>query len=103
MFSSVKDENVVNPPQKPTTRNMRHSGETSPLRSKIPKRIPIRRHPVILTMKVPKGNADKKACCTYLLTRNLETLPRKPPAPTNMIHLNISKRTINIRIYQVDK
>jgi hypothetical protein len=48
-------EKVVNPPQKPTMRNKEKDGETFWKRLVAPHRIPMRRQPATLIVKVPHG------------------------------------------------
>lgn len=60
MFSAANAENVVNPPQKPTVRNKRHSVLIKSPFSAMPYISPISKQPRILTTKVPYGNADGK-------------------------------------------
>jgi len=48
-------ENVVNPPQKPTARNIFQPGVSKELRSEKPYISPIRRHPEYLQKKSRKG------------------------------------------------
>lgn len=62
-FSFAKVENVVNPPQKPTARNIFHPCVKRELRSEKPYINPIRKQPEILTRKVPKGKAEGKLFC----------------------------------------
>jgi hypothetical protein len=82
-FSLAKVENVVNPPQKPTVRNIFHPELNKELLSDKPYISPIRKHPVIFTKKVPKGKAEGKLFCIIRDVRNLDTLPRNPPVPIN--------------------
>jgi len=77
----AKVEKVVNPPQKPTARNIFHHGVSRELLSEKPYIKPISRHPVMFTRKVPKGNVDGKLFCKKREARNLDMLPRKPPDP----------------------
>lgn len=58
MFSLANVENVVNPPQKPTARNIFQPGVSRELRSEKPYISPIIRHPEIFTKKVPKGKVE---------------------------------------------
>jgi hypothetical protein len=81
MFSLAKVEKVVNPPQNPTVRKIRHSSEIIFVLSEIPKINPISKHPNKLTAMVPNGNDDTKLFCTALAVRYLATPPRKLPEP----------------------
>ena len=81
-FSLAKVEKVVNPPQKPTARNIFHPEVITELLSENPYISPIKKHPVIFTKKVPKGNAAGKLFCINREARNLDMLPRNPPVPT---------------------
>jgi len=56
--SNEKAENVVTPPISPVARNSRHSGVRVPL-SVSPKTIPMRKQPIIFTINVPKGKAER--------------------------------------------
>lgn len=81
MFSSVKDENVVKPPQTPTIRNKRIFAGISSLLVAMPARNPIARLPSMFISKVPTG-IDKK--CTDKLRRDnrkRNMLPINPPKP----------------------
>jgi hypothetical protein len=80
-FSFANVENVVNPPQNPTARNIFHSELTRELFSENPYISPIRKQPEMFTRKVPKGNAEGKMFCIKRDARNLEMLPRNPPVP----------------------
>ncbi len=82
-FSLAKVEKVVNPPQKPTVRNIFHPGVKREVLSEKPYINPMSRHPEILTKKVPKGKAEGKLFCMKRDARNLEILPRNPPVPIN--------------------
>lgn len=55
IFSLVKVENVVKPPQKPVTKRRRSALEDNCNRAKYPERTPIKRHPKTLTKTVAKG------------------------------------------------
>lgn len=82
----------MNPPQKPTARNIFHPGVRSALLSEKPYISPISRHPEILTKKVPKGKDDEILFCRKRDARNLQMLPRNPPVPINNNVLIISVR-----------
>jgi hypothetical protein len=58
--SLENDENVVNPPQTPTVKKRRHSDDIIAPFSKIPEKIPIRKHPTMLMINVPQGNTVSK-------------------------------------------
>jgi len=60
MFSLANVEKVVNPPQKPTVKNNLQSELIRLPLSDKPKKIPISKHPIIFTRKVPYGNAEKE-------------------------------------------
>lgn len=82
-------ENVVNPPQKPTVRNI---FRLSPLREPLsnrPKTIPARKHPSTFTTNVPHGKVGVPMPDIPLLSRYREIPPMKLPAPIAMIVLNI--------------
>ena len=74
-------ENVVNPPQKPTVRNIFHPGLSNELLSESPYINPIKKHPAMFTKNVPKGKADGKLSCINRDARNRDTLPKNPPVP----------------------
>jgi hypothetical protein len=48
----------------------------------MPKNMPTRKLPIILTKKVPQGKIAVQFICKYLEIRNLRTAPMKPPKPT---------------------
>lgn len=81
MPSHEKLEKVVYPPHIPVIRNNRHSRLNQAYREAIPYSNPMRKHPEILTRKVPSG----KVMVTYLPTktviRYLQMLPMAPPDP----------------------
>jgi hypothetical protein len=56
MFSRLKEEKVVKPPQKPVARKKRQDFDKGCGFSVRPQRKPIRRHPAIFTSNVPSGN-----------------------------------------------
>ena len=87
-------EKVVNPPQKPTARNIFHPEVRSELLSDSPYISPIRKHPLIFTKKVPHGNTTGK--CSYIKreAKNRDILPRNPPVPTSSNVLIIICRAI---------
>ena len=87
--SFEKVEKVVNPPQIPTVKKSRHSDDIINPFSKMPRKIPIRKLPEMLIIRVPQGNTVSKLICKYLDTRNLRTVPMKPPIPANSIDLTI--------------
>ncbi len=60
--SYEKAEKVVNPPISPVARNSRHSGVRLPLSVK-PKTIPMKKQPIIFTVKVPNGKVEKNFAC----------------------------------------
>jgi hypothetical protein len=53
VFYFVLIEEVANPPQTPTVRKIRHSGDMIFPFSERPKRIPITKLPIMFTVKVP--------------------------------------------------
>src|SRR5215469_1878571 len=57
-----KDENVVNPPQTPTTSSCCKGGLSLPLATcrKRPENTPIRKEPTAFTTSVPNGNVSPK-------------------------------------------
>jgi len=57
-LSEEKVENVVKPPHNPTVKKRRRSGDIRTPFSRMPYIKPSRRHPAILTVRVPKGKED---------------------------------------------
>lgn len=83
MFSSENDENVVNPPQIPTIKNNRRSGEMISLFAAIPAKNPMIKLPAMFTVSVPTG-IDRKCTDKFSFeTKYLNILPIKPPSPIN--------------------
>jgi hypothetical protein len=62
----VNEENVVNPPHKPTIRKSLHSREIRSLFSDIPVSNPIKKLPVILIRSVPTG-IEKKLILRFII------------------------------------
>jgi hypothetical protein len=56
--SSVKAEKVVNPPHKPVIRNSFQVSAVAKDLNVNPQKIPISRHPVMFTAKVPQGKEE---------------------------------------------
>lgn len=82
-------EKVVKPPQKPTTKKgFIQSGKLRCLWN-IPIRIPNRKHPKILMVKVASGKGAFHTTKKSLLIRNLQDVPINPPAPANNINFHI--------------
>lgn len=77
--SFVKAEKVVKEPRKPMIKNSFVRDE--PLTLLMDKKIPINKHPVIFTKKVPKGIPKKEILVRKSETRNLEIAPKPPPSP----------------------
>jgi hypothetical protein len=73
-------EKVVNPPRKPVTKNNCQLRLTLPF-SLNPNTSPIRKHPIILTVKVPNGNGKWILLKTNWETRYRNTPPIKLPVP----------------------
>lgn len=71
----VNVENVVNDPKKPIPKNMRHLGGTYPRYWELYIRMPIKRLPRTLTVRVPVAEAG----CPEMM--NLVIAPRNPPVP----------------------
>jgi hypothetical protein len=63
-FSEANAENVVKPPQNPVAKSNFSSFVSFVVLIVAPKTIPIKRHPSILTKKVPSGKIDGKNCLT---------------------------------------
>lgn len=81
MFSILKAEKVVNPPQIPVARNNRHcSFMKFPLIRLKPMINPIIKLPTIFTSKVAKG---KLLVLNNKYTAYLNTDPINPPRPTS--------------------
>ena len=88
--SFEREENVVNPPQTPIVRNIRHSGDIIFPLSDMPKNMPTRKLPIILTKKVAQGKIVVQFICKYLKIKNLRIVPMKPPKPTIRIDFAIN-------------
>ena len=87
-ISSDRVENVVKPPQNPTT-----AIKYIALLDSTEAKIPIKNDPMILTDNVPSGTNDCGInISTDVDTRNLNMLPKKPPRPTSKTSLNIIKQ-----------
>ena len=69
MLSYENVENVVNPPQKPVVRKMRHSGVSRLPFSESAKRTPIRKQPTMFTVKVPSGKDVVNCRARRMVTR----------------------------------
>ncbi len=96
MYASFeKDENVVNPPHIPTVKKRRHSDDIINPFSKMPRKIPMRKHPAILIIRVPQGNTVSKLSWKYFDTRNRRIVPMKPPKPAKSIDLTIKSKIKN--------
>lgn len=80
-FSLVKDEKVVNPPHKPTIKNILHSTERRVLFVATPVKNPIIKLPNTLTNSVPRGTAKNSMLTFSFETRYREILPINPPRP----------------------
>jgi hypothetical protein len=89
IFSSAKEEKVVNPPQNPDASSRYPVGCSHWLRAKRPNNMPMISEPVILIRKVATGNGCIRYLLTIKLTPNRAMLPAAPPAPTNKKSLNI--------------
>ena len=81
-FSFIKVLNVVKPPQKPVTNNSLAFGERCPPIAH-PERMPIRKHPNTLTMKVPIGKVKASHWLVNFDTRYRSPPPKKLPTHTN--------------------
>jgi hypothetical protein len=83
----LNDENVVNPPQIPTTSNC-CSAVAIPLFetcARRPARMPIIVEPAIFTTRVPNGNVSPKRWATRPDHQNRHILPAAPPKNTSII------------------
>lgn len=83
MVSTLKVENVLKPPQKPTTQKMREAGEINCLWSAKPMKKPTAKQAPTLAANVPQG---KWCWCNVLIhfpRTNRVTLPNPPPKKTN--------------------
>lgn len=81
MFSSVKDENVVKPPQIPTIKNNRKFGDNNSLLEATPAKNPIIMLPNRLTINVPTGIENNCTDKFKRATRKRNMLPINPPIP----------------------
>lgn len=96
MFSFVKDEKVVKPPQIPTINNSLMSAVIHSLLIGTPAKNPMMKLPKILTASVPIGNAIKHSFVFHLEIMYRPILPINPPRPTSMIcFINLSVKTFN--------
>jgi hypothetical protein len=102
MFSFAKVEKVVNPPQNPTVRKIRHSSERIFVLSDMPKINPIIKQPNKFTAMVPNGNDDTKLFCTALAVRYLAIPPRKLPEPMINNVLSICEDRQKVMSYELN-
>ena len=89
-FSKPKAENVVYPPQKPVTKNHFKSECKRFCFWKNDRIKPIKKHPVMLTSNVAKGNTECQYLLTKIVVKNRKTLPNAPPTAIKTIVLNIT-------------
>ena len=75
----MKAEKVVKDPKKPMIKNSFVRVEPLPLL--ITMKIPIKKHPIMLTKKVPTGIPKKEILIRKSEIRNLEIAPKPPPSP----------------------
>lgn len=87
--SRAKVEKVVKPPQNPTTSRAFTLGSMRLLRLKYPIKMPIKRHPIILIVKVASGKGSFHTTVKRRLTRNRQHVPKNPPNPAINKSLNI--------------
>ena len=90
----AKVEKVVNPPQKPTERKRHHGDEVALYFPNSPNTIPSSKQPKEFTTKVPKGKSVPQALFSNIEIKYLNAPPKKLPAPTRNIDLNIITRYI---------
>lgn len=90
--SNENVENVVNPPQKPTTRRAFRRGFPTPFLLRIPNKRPIKRHPITLIVKVAKGKEVFHKFTNSLLIKKRQQVPTNPPAPDKSISFHIKQR-----------
>lgn len=84
-------ENVVNPPSTPVARNNLISLDTNVL-SESAKTIPIKKHPIILTIKVLYGIMEEMIELAISEIKYLNVPPIKLPIPTIKTDLIISSK-----------
>lgn len=89
MFSMLKVENVVKPPQKPVINNHLNVSSVA-FFDKIPIRKPMKKHPKTLIIKVANGKLPDQILETDSETKNRKTLPIAPPIAMRKIVLSIS-------------
>lgn len=90
----AKVEKVVNPPQKPTERKRHHDDEVALYFPNRPNTNPSSKQPKEFTTKVPNGKSVPQALFSSIEIKYLNAPPRKLPAPTRNIDLNIITRYI---------
>lgn len=78
IVSSVKDENVVKPPNSPVKRKNLVFWVKLKASAKLQQK-PIRSEPIKLTDKVPKGKEKSIERCVNVETPNLSAVPIAPP------------------------
>ena len=90
IISSLNDEKVVKPPQKPVIHSAFCALLKRPVLLRYPYRHPIINHPSILAMKVPNGNDERwQMIAPSFSDRNLRHVPANPPMPAIIVILNI--------------
>ena len=95
-FSFAKAENVVNPPQNPVANKSVWFDVSVFSFWAYPNISPIKRHPSILTVNVPKGKTFEYWFMT-LATKYLKALPKPPPKKTNRkLFIIIIKTNLNL-------
>src|SRR5690349_25166592 len=82
--SALKAEKVVKPPQTPTVRKTRVSGEIASCPAKR-STAPMTKEPRIFTVRVPPGNPVAKKRCDQGTIRKRSTPPSAEPAATYQI------------------
>ena len=101
--SFAKVENVVNPPQNPVTSSRLWLGERILVFSSSPKNRPMRKHPMMFTRNVARGN---ESCQNWAVSRLIiyrPAVPMNPPHPAIIISLIISdsERIVEKRITEL--
>lgn len=89
IVSSVKEENVVKPPNKPVKRKIRVLTEKFKCSARLQLK-PIRKEPIILTESIPTGKECSTEGCIHLETPKRSSVPIAPPVISNRTFIMLS-------------
>lgn len=79
MLSKAKVENVVNAPRKPTIKKSLIEEDKTFFSEERDHKKPIRRHPTMLTIRVPQEKPSPSRLWAKVETRNRHSVPKAPP------------------------